>query len=96
MPSISPISLLPGAASVAGALRPKTVAFESVLGDAIKKVEDFQTQATQSVERFLSGESEDLHRTVMDTQRAELSFELFSQARNKVVQAYQEIMRMQL
>jgi flagellar hook-basal body complex protein FliE len=32
----------------------------------------------------------------MATQRAELAFELFLQARNKVVSAYQEIMRMQM
>jgi flagellar hook-basal body complex protein FliE len=48
------------------------------------------------VERFLSGEGEELHQTVMATQQAELSFELFLQARNKVVSAYQEIMRMQM
>jgi flagellar hook-basal body complex protein FliE len=36
-----------------------------------------------------------LHTTVLATQRAELSFDLFLQVRNKVVAAYQEIMRMQ-
>ena len=53
-------------------------------------------KASASVERFLSGEGEELHTTVLATQQAELSFELFMQARNKVVSAYQEIMRMQL
>jgi len=37
-----------------------------------------------------------LHDTVLATQQAELAFELFMQARNKVVSAYQEIMRMQM
>ena len=96
MASISGIrSPLP--APVENPFRPKgSNGFESVLNDAIQKVEEFQRTAGQSVERFLSGESEDLHRTIMDTQRAELALELFSQARNKVVQAYQEIMRMQV
>ena len=49
-----------------------------------------------SVERFLSGEGEELHTTILATQRAELSFDLFLQVRNKVVSAYQEIMRMQM
>ena len=49
-----------------------------------------------SVERFLSGEGEELHTTILATQQAELSFDLFLQARNKVVSAYQEIMRMQM
>lgn len=97
MPSINRIDFPIGAAATQGVLRPKSAAaFENVLKDAVQKVENFQAQASRSVEQFLSGESEDLHRTVMDTQRAELSFELFSQARNKVIQAYQEIMRTQL
>ena len=52
--------------------------------------------ASASVERFLSGDGEDLHTTVLATQRAELAFEMFQQVRNKVVNAYQEIMRMQM
>ena len=38
----------------------------------------------------------ELHTTILAAQRAELSFDLFLQARNKVVSAYQEIMRMQM
>jgi flagellar hook-basal body complex protein FliE len=48
------------------------------------------------VQSFLAGEGGELHSTIMATQRAELSFELFQQVRNKVVSAYQEIMRMQM
>ncbi|MBV9506671.1 MAG: flagellar hook-basal body complex protein FliE, partial [Acidobacteriia bacterium] len=39
---------------------------------------------------------EELHSTILATERAQLSFDLFMQARNKVVSAYQEIMRMQM
>lgn len=95
MSSISRIELPLWGAQGAPKGKP-SAGFETVLQDAVRKVEGFQAEASHSVQRFLSGESEDLHRTVMDTQRAELSFELFSQARNKVLQAYQEIMRMQL
>ena len=61
-----------------------------------RQVESFGQNASASVERFLSGENEELHTTILATQQAELSFELFLQARNKVVSAYQEIMRMQM
>ena len=47
-------------------------------------------------ERLLSGKPEELHSVVLTTQRAQLEFELFLEVRNKVVQAYQEIMRMQV
>src|ERR1700736_6661837 len=71
-------------------------AFRDVLSSAIQTVEASGNNASASVERFLSGEGEELHTTVIATQKAELSFELFLQTRNKVVSAYQEIMRMQM
>src|SRR5689334_2490408 len=70
--------------------------FQDVFSSAIKAVEGYGQNASTSVERFLSGEGEELHQTVLATQQAELAFELFLQARNKVVSAYQEIMRMQM
>jgi flagellar hook-basal body complex protein FliE len=71
-------------------------AFQEVLSGAIQKVESFGQNASTSVERFLAGENEELHTTILATQQAELSFELFMQTRGKVVSAYQEIMRMQM
>ena len=71
-------------------------AFHAVFADAIKNVEGARQNASASVEQFLSGEGGELHSTILATQKAELSFELFLQMRNKVVSAYQEIMRMQM
>ena len=70
--------------------------FQDVFASAVQSVEAFGQNASASVERFLAGEGEELHHTVLATQQAQLSFELFLQARNKVVSAYQEIMRMQM
>ena len=94
---ILPISgvTLPGAIRPAGQSH-SNGAFQEVLSGAIQKVESFGQNASASVERFLSGENEELHTTILATQQAQLSFELFMQARNKVVSAYQEIMRMQM
>ena len=75
---------------------PSTGEFQSLLAGAIQRVEHFQNQAAQSVDRYLTGENEDLHSTALATQRAELALDMFIQARNKVVAAYQEIMRMQM
>jgi flagellar hook-basal body complex protein FliE len=95
---ITPISLggLGPAVAPTPAPRSQPGIFQNVLERAIGQVEDLRQSADQSIGRFLSGEGEELHTTVMATQRAELSFELFLQMRNKVVQAYQEIMRMQM
>lgn len=99
MAPIAPITSVP---AVAAPLRINPTeaaqpgAFQALLSQSIGTVEQTRTGAEQSVERFLSGEGEELHRVAMQTQQAELSFELFMQVRNKVVQAYQDIMRMQI
>ena len=71
-------------------------AFHAAFTDAVAKVETFQTNAQASIDRFLTGEGEELHKVALATQQAELSFDLFLQVRNKVVAAYEEVMRMQV
>jgi flagellar hook-basal body complex protein FliE len=78
-----------GAASQSGG-------FGQVLSSAIGTVESLNQNASETVQKFLSGENEELHTTVLATQKAELAFELGMQVRNKVVDAYQEIMKMQM
>ena len=70
--------------------------FKDILNSAIGEVENSRSSAAKSVEQFLSGDGEDLHSTILATQRAELEFQMFMQVRNKVVSAYQEIMKMQM
>jgi flagellar hook-basal body complex protein FliE len=70
--------------------------FQSVLDSTINTLQSMQNDADTSVQKFLTGENEELHTTVLATQRAEMAFELGLQVRNKVVSAYQEIMKMQL
>ncbi len=70
--------------------------FHSIFKSAVQAVEADRTAANQTVQAFLSGEGGELHSTVLAAQKAELSLELFLQVRNKVVQAYQEIMRSQI
>jgi flagellar hook-basal body complex protein FliE len=70
--------------------------FRNVFEGAVQRVEHSRDNAAQAVERFLSGEEQELHSTALAVQEAELAFDLFLQMRNKVVQAYQEIMRMQV
>jgi flagellar hook-basal body complex protein FliE len=68
--------------------------FKDILSSAIGEVENSRSGAAKTVEQFLSGDGEDLHSTILATQRAELEFQMFMQVRNKVVSAYQEIMKM--
>ena len=67
-----------------------------MLEGMINGVENSQNQAQQAVNSFLNGGNEELHSVALAAQRASLEFELALQMRNKVVSAYQEVMRMQL
>ncbi len=94
---IAPVSNIPSVDSIRPAGESRLGgSFADVFAGAVKNVESFGGNASTSVERFLNGEGEELHNTILATQRAELSFDLFLQMRNKVVSAYQEIMRMQM
>jgi len=90
--SLSPIASTATSAASAS----KAADFSSVLKSAINQVENSQATADTSIRNFLSGESGEIHSTILATQKAELQFDLFMQARNKAVSAYQEIMKMQI
>ena len=70
--------------------------FHGIFQTAVNTVEGLQTQANDSVQRFLSGENEDVHSAVLAVQKADLSFSLFQQVRNRVISAYQEVLKMQV
>lgn len=87
--SPAPVEPLRQPASASGA-------FSSALSGALRGVDALQKNAESEIARFLGGEAVDLHQVALAHQQAQLGFELFLQMRNKVVQAYQEIMRMQI
>jgi flagellar hook-basal body complex protein FliE len=70
--------------------------FGSLLESAVQKVNQPQIDASQSVQRFLTGQGEELHNVALATQRAAVAFDLGLQVRNRVVAAYQEVMKIQL
>jgi|SRR5581483_6420666 len=79
-----------------GAQRTSGGEFRDILQGAIDQVERSSNNAAQSVQDFLAGDGDDLHSTALAVQRADLEFSLMMQVRNKVVSAYQEVMRMQM
>jgi flagellar hook-basal body complex protein FliE len=92
--SIRPVPLSEPAAPVSGQQKPGE--FGALLDKAISQVEQSRTIANEKAQNLLSGKPEELHSVVLAVQRAQLEFELFLEVRNKVVQAYQEVMRMQV
>jgi flagellar hook-basal body complex protein FliE len=70
--------------------------FGSLLNAAYQRAEQSGAESARMIDQFLSGESQDLHSVALAGQKASLQFEMLLQVRNKIVQAYQEVMRMQL
>lgn len=71
-------------------------AFAASLKDAISQVNDAQVQANHAVDALMTGQSENIHQAMVAMQKADVSFQLMMQVRNKLVSAYEEIQRMQI
>jgi len=73
-----------------------TSSFGSVVKDAVQSLDKSQKGAEQEMARAVAGDSPDLHKTIIALQTADLGFQFALQVRNKVIGAYEEIMRMQV
>lgn len=70
--------------------------FASYLQDALSQVNQLQKQAQLSAMQLAAGEEPDLHRTMVAYEKAALALQLTIEIRNKLTEAYQEIMRIQM
>jgi flagellar hook-basal body complex protein FliE len=70
--------------------------FSSLVRGAVESLDQTQKSSEQEIARAVAGESPDLHRTIIALQTADLSFQFALQVRNKLIGAYEEIMRMQV
>ena len=109
IPAFSPglrqqIDRLPGNSSDVGAI-PSALpsatptdssSFSSLLGKMVSEVNAQQQVAGQTVNALQSGANVPLHQAVISMEEASVSFQLMVQVRNKLLESYQEIMRMQM
>jgi flagellar hook-basal body complex protein FliE len=70
--------------------------FKDSLEESMKKVNHLQEDAHAAMENLAIGKSNNLHETMIAIQKAELSFKMMMQVKNKIISAYQEVMRMQV
>jgi len=98
---ITPIKLNPidaetiGTAKAASPSKKVLDSFSSVLNDTLNNVSDLQKNASTAVEKFAAG-GLDIHEVMIATEKASVALQLTIQLRNKVMEAYQEVMRMQV
>ena len=81
--------------SAPSAEKSKGGAFGNMLEDAIKQVNNLETDSQTEMNKFLNQDA-DLHSVMMALEKADISFQVMMQVRNKIVSAYQEIMKTQI
>ncbi|NLU36672.1 MAG: flagellar hook-basal body complex protein FliE [Clostridiales bacterium] len=70
--------------------------FGTMLKDALNRVNELQVRADEANRQLVTGEAEDIHSVLLAAEEARLALELTVQVRNKLLDAYQELNRMQL
>jgi len=68
--------------------------FVDYLRAQVNEVENLNAAADKAAGDLVSGRSGDIHGTMIALEKADISFRLLTKVRNKVVEAYQEVMRM--
>jgi flagellar hook-basal body complex protein FliE len=92
-----PPPLLPeNAGGAAGAAASGGGSFSNLIESTIKETERLQSHADGMVKSFAQGEITDVHQVMLAMNRADLSFRMMLEVRNKLLDAYQEVMRMQV
>jgi flagellar hook-basal body complex protein FliE len=74
----------------------KTKSFSDFLMNSVKDVNDLQLKANESMEKLATGNKADIHETLIAVEKAEIAFKAMNQIRQKVIEAYKEVMRMQV
>lgn len=69
--------------------------FQQVLGDLVREVNGLQQDANRSIEGLVTGETQNVHDVTARMAEAGIAFDLMMEVRNKLLDAYQEILRMQ-
>lgn len=70
--------------------------FADTLAKSIEEVNHLQKEADQAIEKLTTGESQNIHGAMLAVNKADMAFRMTMQVRNKIVEAYQEVMRMQV
>jgi len=73
----------------------KQSGFASSLASAIEQVEQLHTDAQTNAAEMMQSGGQDLHNVMIAVEKADIAFQLMMQVRNKIVNAYQEVSRLQ-
>ena len=102
-PEIASPDMVPGLDQASQLTRPSEVtpsqpgdSFGSLLGKMVEEVNARQNNASEAVRSMQAGGDVSLHQAVIAMEEASVSFQLMVEVRNKLLESYQELMRMQI
>ena len=75
------------------AAKPDSGSFGQIMKNSINQVSRLQQQSNESINDLVTGKHTNIHQTMIAMEKSSVAFELLMQSRNKVVDAYKEIMR---
>jgi flagellar hook-basal body complex protein FliE len=84
------------AAPTAAAAGSGVVEFSKMLLDGVLSINAAQNESNQLVSNFIAGKGPEVHNLMLNVEKANLSLELAVQIRNKIIDAYNEVMRIQM
>jgi flagellar hook-basal body complex protein FliE len=96
--AISPVALKAYTAAAKAETTPHaapTRSFTETVKESLASVNNLQHEKARLVEEFASGKNQNVHELMISLQKASIAMEMTAAVRNKVMQAYQEVMRMQ-
>ena len=73
-----------------------SASFGSMLTHSLNEVSQLQAAADNAVDDLATGQQKDIHQTMIALEKADVAFQLLMQVRNKIIAAYETIMRMQV
>lgn len=73
-----------------------TISFSTFLNESLDKVNSLEKETEEYNLRLSTGELDNIHEAMIAAQKADIALQLTMQIRNKVLDAYKEIMRMQI
>jgi flagellar hook-basal body complex protein FliE len=90
------IEINPAAAKPHAPVAEPAKSFKDVLTEAVGEVQRLQNEADSTVKKLVSGEMNDITDAMVAVEKADIAFQSMTAVRNKIVVAYEEIMRMQV
>lgn len=97
MSALQPIATTgtPDLAAATKTQKPAAGGDQNLFLDLMAQANEDQIRSDQAIQSLVSGENQDVQQVVMEVVKAEMSFQIFMEVRNQIVDSYNELMRMQ-